>query len=173
MKNHNKLWNTKQTVINGSVPCRFWCFRSRLGCTWAFPWRPPARPELHLPSTVTCKCFEWVLPAGGGPAAPLRQTGSAVWGCQSLGWSDYGVAYRRDIEVKQTWLVLRHTDIKIRPIFLYQFVTTEASNLDRPSVTVFPEYHQQPCLVLDSRVTFCSRLAFWWHFDWQIDLKLL
>lgn len=88
------------------VPCHFWCSPSRLGCTWASPWRPPARPGPQPPSTATCRCFEWALPAGVGPAVPLHQTGSAVWGCQSLQWWGYGVAYRRDIGVKKTFVTL-------------------------------------------------------------------
>lgn len=77
----------KGTACTKAVPCHFWRFQSRPACTWASPWQPPARPGLHLPSTVTCMCFEWALPAGGGPAAPHRQTGSAVCCCQSLDWS--------------------------------------------------------------------------------------
>lgn len=110
--------SVKEKAPPGSLPCHFWCSLSRLGCTWAFPWRPPARPELHLPSTVTCKCFEWVLPAGVGPAVPLHQTGSAVWGCQSLQWSGYGVAYRRGCRSQKNMTC--HTDIKIRlPISIW------------------------------------------------------
>lgn len=81
-----------------SLPCHSWHSPSRCVCTWASPWRPPARPAQCPPSTGTWACSWPAPPAAGGPAALLGRPASWGWGgwhcrgCPSLGeWVNEGV----------------------------------------------------------------------------------
>lgn len=122
LNSSHRQTNSIRTACAKGVPCHSWRFQSRLPCTWTFPWQPPARPGLHPPSTATCMCFEWAPPAGGGPAAPLHQTGSAVWGCQSLDWSGEVMVWHTGggsgsegiWKSKKKWLIWRQINLKIR-----------------------------------------------------------
>lgn len=57
------------------IPCHSSHSLSRRECTWASPWRPPARPARCPPSTATWACRGQAPPAGGGPADPPRPIG--------------------------------------------------------------------------------------------------